>query len=113
MSFLCTIVLLSIAEVFGDFGFKSYARTGATSAFGQGTMGYLGVIYFLIKGLRTSNVLYLNGCWDASSAIIESLAAYFIFGERLNSPSQYFGIVFIILGLFMLRVPDGMKIPFD
>jgi len=42
--------------------------------------------------------------WDGVSAIVETLAAYFILGERLNTTSQYIGLGMIIVGLFMLRM---------
>jgi len=101
------IILLSIAEVFGDFGYKTFARTGTKASFAQGSLGYVGVIYFLIKSLRQGNVLYVNGMWDGVSAIIESLAAYIILGERLKGPLQYAGLVFVIIGILMLHAPDG------
>lgn len=101
------IILLSIAEVFGDFGYKTFARTGTKASFAQGSLGYVGVIYFLIKSLRQGNVLYVNGMWDGVSAIIESLAAYIILGERLKGPIQYAGLVFVIIGILMLHAPAG------
>jgi len=104
---MLNIILLSVAEVFGDFGYKAYARTASKTSFAQGTLGYIGVIYFLIKGLRQGNVLYVNGMWDGVSAVIESAAAFFILGERLNRPIEYAGLVLVILGIFMLHAPDG------
>jgi len=108
MSFL-DVGLMSAAEIIGDFGFKDVARVGSLQGWGQGLVGYAGVIYFLIKSLRVGNVLYVNAAWDGISAILESLAAYFIMGERLSNPWQYLGLGFIILGLFSLKMG---KIPF-
>ena len=105
------IILLSIAEVLGDFGFKTFARTGAKTSFAQGSLGYVAVIYFLIKSLREGNVLYVNGMWDGISAVIESVAAYIILGERLSRPSEYAGLALIILGIFVLHAPQG-SIPY-
>ena len=104
-------MLLSVAEIVGDFGYKSYARTGATRSFAQGTVGYLGVIYFLIKSLREGNILYVNGMWDGVSAALESIAAYFILGERLSRPIEYIGLALVIVGILMLHSPKG-KIPY-
>lgn len=104
------ILLLSVAEIVGDFGYKSYARTGAVGSFAQGTVGYLGVIYFLIKSLRQGNILYVNGMWDGVSAALESIAAYFILGERLTRPIEYAGLALVIVGILMLHAPEG-KIP--
>lgn len=102
---------LSVAEIFGDFGFKDFARTGSIKGFGQGVLGYVGIVYFLIRSLKLGNVLYVNGMWDGISAILESVAAYFLLGERLNRPVEYIGLGLIIVGVFMLHNPSG-KIPF-
>jgi multidrug transporter EmrE-like cation transporter len=102
------VVMLSIAEVVGDFGFRFFAQKGNPMAFLQGGAGYIGIIYFLIKSFRVGNVTYVNGMWDGVSAVIETAAAYFILGERLNTPIQYFGLLAIIAGIFMLHSPDNM-----
>lgn len=103
---------LSIAEIIGDFGFKAFARTGAPEAFAQGTLGYIGIVYFLIRSLRVGNVLYVNGIWDGVSALLESIAAYLILGERLRRPVEYLGLIFIIIGIFILHAPQGL-IPYN
>jgi len=103
---------LSIAEIIGDFGFKAFARTGAPAAFAQGTLGYVGIVYFLIRSLKVGNVLYVNGMWDGISAVLESVAAYMILGERLKRPIEYIGLAVIILGIFMLHAPPGL-IPYN
>ena len=97
-----SLVLLSIAEIFGDFGLKHFARTGLQSSLAAGSLGYVGVVYFLIQALKSGNVLYVNGMWDGMSALLESVAAYIILGERLNTPTQYVGLASIIIGLYML-----------
>jgi multidrug transporter EmrE-like cation transporter len=109
---LFDISALSLSEIVGDFGFKSFARGGGLSAFAQGTVGYVGIIYFLIRSLRVGNVLYVNGMWDGVSAVLESVAAYVLFGERLTNPIQYVGLVVVIAGIFMLHAPDG-AIPYN
>ena len=97
------VVGATLAEIFGDFGFKDFARQGTTNGFLQGAIGYVGVIYFLIKSLKGGNILYVNGAWDGISGILESLAAYFILGERFNHPMQYVALGIISIGLIMLR----------
>lgn len=98
-----TITLATIAEIFGDFGFKKFARTGSHNGFVQGSFGYMGVIYFLIQSLKKANILYVNGFWDGMSGILESVAAYVILGERFNHPMQYVAIAMISVGLMMLK----------
>jgi multidrug transporter EmrE-like cation transporter len=100
---LIDISLMSISEIMGDFGFKSVARTGSLQGWAGGLLGYVGIIYYLIKSLRIGNVSYVNGMWDGVSGIIETVVAFVIFGERLNSPAQYIGILLIAVGLMMLK----------
>jgi hypothetical protein len=102
---LIDISLMSAAEIIGDFGFKGVARAGGLQNWAAGLGGYAGVIYYLIRSLRVGNVTYVNGMWDGVSAIIETAAAFFIFGERMNSPKQYLGLGLIIIGMWALR--DG------
>lgn len=97
------LLILSVAEIFGDFSFKNYARLGGVENFAQGIIGYAGVIYFLIKSLRQGNVMYVNGMWDGVSAVLETIAAYVLLGERLNTGYQYLGLGMLIAGLFILR----------
>jgi len=105
------LTALSVAEIIGDFGLKDFARSGSMKGFGQGLLGYTGIIYFLIRSLKVGNVLYVNGMWDGISTVLESLAAYFLLGERLKRPIEYAGLAAIILGIFLLHAPEG-KIPF-
>ena len=97
------VVWATLSEILGDFGFKEFARQGTTKGFLQGSLGYVGVIFFLIQSLKGGNILYVNGAWDGISGILESLAAYFILGERFNHPMQYVALGIIALGLFLLR----------
>jgi len=97
------VLWASLSEIVGDFGFKEFARKSTTKGFVQGSIGYVGVIYFLIQSLKGGNILYVNGVWDGISGILESLAAYFILGERFNHPMQWVALVMISLGLFLLR----------
>jgi len=106
---LVNIMLLSLSEIVGDFGFKDFARSGGAKAFTQGSVGYVGVIYFLITALKQGNVLYVNGMWDGVSAALETVAAYLILGERLSRPIEYLGLIAIIVGIFMLH---SGKIPY-
>jgi multidrug transporter EmrE-like cation transporter len=101
---LLVITLLSVVEIYGDFSLRLYAQTNKVEFLIQGIAGYIGVIYFLIEALRGNNVLYVNGLWDGVSGIIESLAAYFILGDRLNKSSEYIGLLFIIAGIILMKL---------
>ena len=98
------ILVLSGVEIFGDFNLRWYAQTNAMKYLWQGLVGYIGVIYFLIRSLRGDNVLYVNGMWDGISGIIESLAAYYYLGDRLTSAKQYVGLVMIMAGVVLMKL---------
>ena len=102
MSF-ASIVILSVAEVYGDFNLRWYVQTNKPAFLANGLLGYIGVIYFLIESLRSGNVLYVNGMWDGISAVIESIAAYILLGDRLDKWSQYLGLVLAVVGIFLLK----------
>lgn len=97
------VFMATLAEIVGDFGFKEFARKGTQHGFLQGSLGYVGVIYFLIQSLKTGNILFVNGMWDGISGILETLAAYFILGEKFVNPMQWVAVVIISMGLVMLR----------
>jgi multidrug transporter EmrE-like cation transporter len=104
MSYL-EIGALCLTEIVGDFGYKEFANKGGLKNFAVGTMGYIGVIYFLIMSLQGSQVLLVNAAWDGLSALIESIAAIVVLGERFNDPWKYVGIMLIVIGLFFLKLP--------
>ena len=100
---LLDISLMSLTEIVGDFGFKNVARTGSLSGWSAGLLGYAGIIFFLLKSLKVGNVTYVNGMWDGVSAILETAVAFFVFGERFKTPTQYLGLGLIVVGLFILK----------
>ena len=99
------IIPLILTEIVGDFGFKEFANKGGIINFTTGIIGYIGVIYYLIRSLQGSQILLVNAVWDGLSALIESIVAIIILGERFDDPWKYFGIILIILGLFFLQLP--------
>jgi multidrug transporter EmrE-like cation transporter len=100
---MLNVIGATMAEIVGDFGFKEFARQGTSKGFLQGSMGYVGVIFFLIQALKKGNILFVNSAWDGISGILETLAAYFILGERFVNPMQWVAVAIISIGLFLLR----------
>ena len=103
---LVNLIGLTLTEIVGDFGFEKFADSNILSGFIQGLVGYVGVIFFLIRSLRGANVMWVNGMWDGISGVIESIAAYVILGERLVG-MQYVGLALISLGLIFLKTTGG------
>lgn len=104
---LSDLVALSAIEVFGDFNLRWYAESNRPLYLGYGLLGYAGVVVYLIKCLRSGNVLYVNGMWDGISGVIEGLAAYVVLGDRLEKPGQYLGLLLTTVGIYLLR-RDGL-----
>jgi multidrug transporter EmrE-like cation transporter len=104
-----TIIPLSIIETIGDFALERFANQGGVLPLSLGITSYMGVVYFLIQALKGSSVLLVNGAWDGINALIVSSAAYFILGERFDHYSQYVGLVFIIVGVYLLKIPMTKK----
>lgn len=95
--------MLSIAEVVGDFSFENYANTSNNISFLGGMAGYAGVIFFLIKSLKQTNILTVNLLWDGLSTLVETLAAIIILGETFNNITQWLGAVLIISGIVLIK----------
>ena len=106
------LIPLVLIEIVGDFSLKTFANSGSITSLTSGILSYSGIIYFLIRSLQGSQVLLVNAAWDGLSALIESFAAIVILGEHFHDPLQYVGVVFIILGVFLLKLPLKKKFTF-
>ena len=102
------MILLCLTEIYGDFALRFYAQTNNLKWLVHGIVGYAGVVFFLIQCLRFNNVLYVNGLWDGLSGVMESIAAYYILGDRLEKPSEYAGLVLVIAGIFLMKGGGGL-----
>jgi len=94
---------MSFIEIIGDFSYKYFAYTNKIKYLLAGFISYIGVQFFLIQSLKNSSVLYVNGMWDGMSGLLESIASIAFLGEKLTDTTQYFGLIFIILGIVLLK----------
>ena len=99
------IIPLVLTEIIGDFGYKVFANKGGILPLATGTIGYIGVIYYLIRSLQGSTILVFNAAWDGISSVIESIAAFVFLGERFTNYSEFIGIIFILFGLVLMKIP--------
>lgn len=97
------LILLSLWEIFGDFNLRWYAQSGFLRHLALGMVGYVGVLFYVVKCFMFENVLYINGMWDGMSAILESIAAYVILGDRLKNTYEYVGLLLTIVGIFLMK----------
>jgi multidrug transporter EmrE-like cation transporter len=109
------LTMLSAIEIVGDYGLKEYANGGGWAYLATGVVGYIGVVVALIVNLQGSSILLVNNAWDGMSTLMESMFAYLVLGERFEHWSQYVGLIMIIAGLFLLKIPlkkdHGFRMP--
>lgn len=106
------ILTLSLIEIIGDVSLKEYANNQGIMYLWTGIVGYIGVVVMLIISLQDSSILLVNNAWDGFSSLFESIYAYIILGERFENYLQYAGIIFIVLGLYLLKIPLKKSHPF-
>jgi len=109
---LLQILAITVTEIIGDFGYNEFSKRGGIIPFAIGTIGYIGVVIFLIIALQNSTIMMVNGAWDGISGLIESAAAYIFLGERFHHKLQYVGLIMIAGGLYLLKIPIKNNKPF-
>jgi hypothetical protein len=100
---LVQIMMMSLAETFGNVHFKWFAKSQAHHHLLGGVMGYVGVMYYLVQSFSSSSLMYVSAMWEGMITVLGALVAYFFLGERFTSPVQYLGIVFGLLGMMMVH----------
>lgn len=104
IKFIIDIFTVSLLEYVGDSSFKLYGKDKHKPYLYLGLFSYGVVIYMLIHILEYSNVIQMNIYWDAVSAILETILAYYLLKESLTGVTQYVGFILIILGLFFMSL---------
>jgi multidrug transporter EmrE-like cation transporter len=104
MNQFLSLICLSILEIFADFSIEKYVNTGVLTQLWAGIGGYGGIIFFLIKALKGSSILVVNGLWDGISGIVESIAAMVFLGQRLENGWQYLGLAMICTGVMFMKI---------
>ena len=96
---LLNVCCMTMTEIFGNFNIQKYAQTNRRSDLLLGLLGYMGVIYFLIRSFSHGNMLWVGAMWEGMIIVLSSAFAYFYLGERFHHPVQYFGILLGILAM--------------
>ena len=108
--FIAIIIFSALLEYVGDSNFKLYARSSNSNYLLIGTIAYVIMVYMIIEILRNySNVMYMNGMWDATSIILETLLAYIFLKETLDNNYQLLGFIFVVFGVILMNIGN---IPF-
>lgn len=99
------IFALSAIEIVGDVAFKLFANDSGIVYFGIGAIAYTIMTGIFIVALQNSSILMVNNSWDAMNTVLQSLVAYLFLGERFEHYSQYLGIGFVIVGMYLMKIP--------
>lgn len=100
---LVNVIFMAVAEIFGNMHFQQYANNNRRRHLILGLLGYIGVIYFLIKSFGHGNMLWVTTMWEGAIIILSSTFAYFYLGERFDHPLQYFGIFLGVLAMVFVN----------
>lgn len=102
---LANVLLMTVSEIFGNANFKHYAGgTGHQGHLAGGFVGYVGVMYFLIKSFSGASMLWVGAMWEGMITILGSAYAFFILGERFDSWIQYAGLLLGLVAMCMVHV---------
>ena len=106
------IFALSAIEIVGDVSFKLFANDGGIVYLGIGALAYTVMMGVLVVALQNSSILLVNNGWDAMNTVLQSLVGYFLLGERFEYYTQYLGVVFVVIGMYLMKIPWKKDTPF-
>lgn len=106
---LVTVGLMTFSEIFGNVNFKYFAGTGHHRHLLGGILGYIGVMFFLVKSFSFGNLLYVSALWEGMIAILGSFIAYFFLHERFNHWIQYLGLILAAISVFFIHWGESLQ----
>lgn len=106
------VFALSAIEIVGDVAFKLFANDNGIVYLIIGAAAYITMTGVLIVALQNSTILLVNNSWDAMNTILQSFVGYFFLGERFEHYTQYLGIAFVVVGMYLMNVPWKKDKPF-
>lgn len=106
---LLNVCLMSFTEIFGNYNIQRYAQTNRGRDLILGILGYIGVVFFLIRSFGNQNkMLWVSTMWQGMIIILGSAFAYFYLNERFHHPIQYFGIFLGLMAMFCVQCGDQL-----
>lgn len=106
---LLPVALMTLSEIWGNVHFKLFTHSGHHGHLGAGILGYLGVIFFLIKSLSVGSLLYVSAMWEGMIVVVGSFVAVFVLGENFESWVQWAGVGLGILSMLLVHLGGKVK----
>jgi len=106
---LVHVFAMSCAEIYANTNLKLFTQSNHHGHLMGGILGYIGVVFFLIKSLMGGGLMYISIMWEAMITILGSLVAYFYLNERFDHWVQYFGIVLALVAMALVHYGGKLK----
>lgn len=100
---LINVLCMTGGELFANVNLKHFTQGKGHHHLLAGLVGYAIVIYFLIKSLGGSSLLWTSAMWEGCITIFGALIAVFMLGEGFESPIQWFGIFLAVLSMVLVH----------
>jgi len=100
---------MTVSEIWGNANFKLFTMNGRHHHLYAGILGYVAVLFFLIKSLSTGSLLWVSAMWEGMIVVLGSLVAVFILGENFESPLQWVGVGLGIVSMFLVHFGPMVK----
>jgi multidrug transporter EmrE-like cation transporter len=95
MTFI-NVLAMTLCELFGNAHLKWFAENGKHHHLGAGIIAWIVVLFFLIRSLRDTSLLWTCIMWEAAIVIGGAIVAFVFFGEKLNHWIQWLGVAFAL-----------------
>ena len=100
---------MTIAEIIGNANLKNFTtESGHHGHLVGGCIGYMGVMYFLIKSFASTSMLMTTFLWEGMITVLGSAYAIIVLGENFDHWVQWAGVA--LMGVAMWMVHSGGKL---
>jgi len=106
---LLNVAFMTISEIWGNANFKLFTMDRGHHHLYAGILGYIGVLFFLVKSLSVGSLLWVTAMWEGMIVVIGSLVAVFVLGENFESPIQWVGVGLGIVSMLLVHLGGSAK----
>ena len=106
---LLNVGLMSCAEIFANMHIQQYATNNVLRNLVLGILGYMGVLFFLVRSFSHGNMLWVTTMWEGMIIVLSASFAYFYLGERFSHVFQYVGLFLAILSMCCVQYGEYLS----
>lgn len=108
MSFMY-VLAMTAAELIGNAHLKWFADEGKHHNLMFGILAWMAVLFFLIKTLASSSMMWTCIMWEAMIVIGGAITAWLFFGEKFTHWIQWLGLIFAVAAAICINYNCGDK----